>query len=71
MEPGNRPYVDPSTKPGDAGTEAWSDNEPGPESGNPPGTDAEGAILGSPADVFDNGDAIGATNDDDNGDDAA
>ena len=25
MEPDNRPYVDPDTEPGDAGTEKWAD----------------------------------------------
>jgi hypothetical protein len=25
MEPPNRPYVDPATEPGDAGTEPWAD----------------------------------------------
>ncbi len=29
MEPGHRPYVDPSTVPGDAGTEEWSETEAG------------------------------------------
>ncbi len=68
MEPGNRPYVDPSTKPGDEGTEAWSDNEPGQDPGSGrPSTDPEGAIVGSPADLFDDGDAIESMNDHDDG----
>lgn len=60
MEPENRPYVDPDTKPGDAGTEEWSDSPPGsggaigrgPLADAPQATDAEGALEGSPADEF-------------------
>jgi hypothetical protein len=72
MEPENRPYVEPDTKPGDAGTEEWAEAEPGPGHpggrgplANPAGaTDSDGAIEGSPADEFINEpDAIGARND--------
>ena len=61
MEPQNRPYVDPDMKPGDAGTEPWADGlsgGSGPLADGGTETDAEGAIDGSPADIFDDGDAI-------------
>ena len=74
MEPDNRPYVDPDTKPGDAGTEEWADTPPG--SGDPAGrgpladpakrTDehGDGVVDESPADEFINDpDAIDARND--------
>lgn len=74
MEPFNRPYVDPDTKPGDEGTEAWADETPdeaakhaadrGPLAQGGAKTDDEGVIVGSPADEFDDGDAIDARNDD-------
>jgi hypothetical protein len=71
MEPENRPYVEPDTKPGDAGTEEWADTLPG--SGEPvrPGplanpvgtTEDHGVVAGSPADEFINDpDAIAARN---------
>ncbi len=65
MEPFNKPYVDPDTKPGDAGTEPWADEPPGAEAGDGPTseTDEQGAIVGSPADIFDDGDAIEASDD--------
>ena len=70
MEPENRPYVDPDTKPGDPGTEEWTDT---PGSGDPigrgpladpDGSDDDGVVDGSPADEFINDpDAIRARND--------
>ena len=70
MEPENRPYVDPDTKPGDAGTEEWADTLP---SADPVGGKAQadtvattdgGIIEGSPADEFVNDpDVISARND--------
>jgi hypothetical protein len=64
MEPYNKPYVDPNTDPGDTGTERWADEAPenDPEAEGRPQTDEHGAIKGSPADVFDDGDAISAEN---------
>ena len=68
MEPENRPYVDPDTEPGDAGTEEWAEKRPesgkrvghGPQA-NPEETTADGVVEGSPADEFINDpDAIGA-----------
>lgn len=54
MEPINRPYVDPHTKPGDEGTEDWADEpKPGETPAWPAKTDEHGAIVGSPADIFD------------------
>jgi hypothetical protein len=60
MEPENRPYVDPNTEPGDAGTEEWADKLP--ESDHPEErgtladpvatTDDDGVVEGSPADEF-------------------
>jgi hypothetical protein len=76
MEPDNRPYVDPHTEPGDAGTEKWADaprgtddsvgRQPGPE---PLGTaDDRGVVEGSPADSFINDpEAISARNDEADG----
>jgi hypothetical protein len=65
MEPTNRPYVDPATEPGDAGTEPWADDAAGSEAGDrskrepevkpgmsdTPSVEDE-AIDGSPADQF-------------------
>ena len=69
MEPDSRRYVDPDTAPGDEGTERWTDEgaddgsaDRGPLAGGGAATDAEGAIVGSPADIFDDGDAIEARN---------
>ena len=49
--------MEPETKPGDAGTEEWSEQPEGSGGSgplaNPVGTtDAQGAIKGSPADEF-------------------
>lgn len=74
MEPTNRPYVDPATEPGDAGTDPWADDpassdpafgtKEGPLA-DPAATSREGAaIVGSPADAFLNDDAISAQDDD-------
>lgn len=70
MEPDNRRYVDPDMDPGDKGTEPWADDSDdgdagtrGPLAEGRAKTDAEGAIIGSPADIFDNGDAIAARDD--------
>lgn len=60
MEPGNRPYVDPETRPGDAGTEEWADHPaapPDPKRHAPVAPSGGGAIDdgildGSPADEF-------------------
>jgi hypothetical protein len=59
MEPGNRPYIDPDTTPGDAGTEEWADNPATPDpKGHTPvaptggGAIDDGIIDGSPADEF-------------------
>ena len=72
MEPDNRRYVDPDMEPGDKGTEPWADDtdaghagKRGPLAGGGAETDAEGAIAGSPADIFDDGDAIAETNEED------
>jgi hypothetical protein len=61
MEPTNRPYVDPDTQPGDAGTEPWAD-DPAAEAGDrsKPAPDTkpaapsveDQAVEGSPADQF-------------------
>jgi hypothetical protein len=75
MDPTNRPYVDPGTEPGDAGTEPWADDRANAEAGDPmkrrPVADpvalsAEGAtIKGSPADQFlTEDDAVSAWNED-------
>jgi hypothetical protein len=75
MEPTNRPYVDPDTEPGDAGTEPWADDRADAESGDPtkrrpvadPGAPSEegAAIEGSPADQFlTDDDAVSARNED-------
>jgi hypothetical protein len=71
MKATNRPYVDPVTEPGDAGTEPWADDRANAEAddrtkdrsaadrASPAPTDA--AIEGSPADEFlTNEDAISA-----------
>lgn len=60
MEPDNRPYVAPDTKPGDAGTEEWADEPPGPGApaargplANPAErADDDGIVDDSPADEF-------------------
>lgn len=60
MEPGNRPYVDADTEPGDAGTEAWADTPKAPDVAPPRGplvdpaggSIDDGIIDGSPADEF-------------------
>lgn len=75
MESSNRPYVDPVTEPGDAGTEPWADDRADSEADDhtrrrPPADPVvppeEGAAIdGSPADQFlteDN--AVSARNDD-------
>jgi hypothetical protein len=61
MEPANRPYIDPSTEPGDAGTEPWA-NEPSDSQAedqtkrgplvDPAAAAEDAAIDGSPADQF-------------------
>lgn len=69
MEPQNRPYIDPDTKPGDAGTEDWADNPRGlgePAPGRPRADPVEkpiddGIIDGSPAEVFVGGPAASPT----------
>lgn len=74
MESTNRPYVDPATEPGDAGTEPWADDRansgpadqtkprPVPEADAPPGEG--GAVDGSPADQFLTEDAVNARRED-------
>jgi hypothetical protein len=58
MEPGNRPYVDADTEPGDAGTEEWADKPADPvhhaqgPHGHPDASNAEDVVDGSPADEF-------------------
>jgi hypothetical protein len=71
MEPTNRPYVDPATEPGDAGTEPWADAPTADPSKRPPiadpvaPSDEGAAIEGSPADQFvTEDDAISARNED-------
>jgi hypothetical protein len=74
MEPTNRPYVDPHTEPGDAGTEPWADDRPDAKAGEGrtrrpsagPAAPAEegGAIDGSPADHFLTDDVVSAENED-------
>jgi hypothetical protein len=75
MEPMNRPYVDPTTEPGDAGTEPWAEGGPDAATADPterrPIADPvapshEGAAIeGSPADQFlTEDDAISARNED-------
>jgi hypothetical protein len=73
MEPTNRPYIDPATEPGDAGTEPWADayaqaedptkRRPAPD---PVAPSEEGAASeGSPADQFlTDDDAVSARNED-------
>lgn len=72
MVPEDHRYVDPDMEPGDKGTEGWADHDDeghkghhGPLAEGHAKTDAEGAIVGSPADIFDDGDAIGASKDED------
>ena len=57
MEPDNRPYVAPDTKPGDSGTEEWAETLPeaddvdrGPLPAGTTDADADGIVDGSPAD---------------------
>jgi hypothetical protein len=73
MEPTNRPYVDPATEPGDAGTEPWADADAGAEdptkrrpAADPVAPSEEGAASeGSPADQFlTDDDAVSARNED-------
>ena len=52
MEPGNRPYVDPSTAPGDEGTEEWADKDAPPASKTAHSPSPDEKEKGSPADVF-------------------
>lgn len=75
MEPTSRPYVDPATEPGDAGTEPWADGGTDAANGDPtkprhvadpvePSEDGA-AVEGSPADQFLNDDdAVGARSED-------
>jgi hypothetical protein len=75
METTNRPYIDPTTEPGDAGTEPWADDGGTAAAGDPtkrrPAEDSvapseEGAAIeGSPADQFLTDDqAVSARNED-------
>jgi hypothetical protein len=75
MEPANRPYVDPTTEPGDAGTEPWTDDggdaatadatKRGPIADPVARSDEGAAIEGSPADQFlTEDDAVSARNED-------
>lgn len=75
MEPTSRPYVDPATEPGDAGTESWADDGTDAATGDPtkprrvadPVAPSEevAAIEGSPADQFlTDHDAVGARSED-------
>lgn len=76
MEPKNRPYVDPATEPGDAGTEPWADDEDNDKDADPTTTRSTtdqvaapedgGAVKGSPADQFLTEDAVSALNEDPN-----
>jgi hypothetical protein len=77
MEPTNRPYVDPATEPGDAGTEPWADDGTDAAIGDPTKgrriadpvapSEEDAAIEGSPADHFlTDDDAVGARNEDPN-----
>jgi hypothetical protein len=62
MEPTNRPYVDPATEAGDAGTEPWADDVGDAATADPKKrrpiadpvarSDEGAAIEGSPADQF-------------------
>jgi hypothetical protein len=74
MEPENRPYIDPATSPGDAGTEAWSDTPPSEEAppvgplAEPNASTGDGVVVGSPAAVFiEDSNAIEARQDADEG----
>lgn len=70
MESRNRPYVDPVTEPGDAGTEPWADDRAGSQAADrtkrrtpadPVAPSEEGAAIeGSPADEFLTEDAVSA-----------
>lgn len=67
----NRPYVDPVTEPGDAGTEPWADDpkagdqtKRGPLADPVAPSEDDAAIDGSPADQFITEDAISARNED-------
>ena len=71
MEPENRPYVDPDTKPGDTGTEEWADTltgshgtgHRGPLADPNAAPDDDGVPNGSPAHEFINDpDAVAARN---------
>jgi hypothetical protein len=75
MEPPNRPYVDPATEPGDAGTEPWADGTGDAATADatkrrpiadPVARSDEGAAIeGSPADQFlTEDDAVRARTDD-------
>ena len=75
MEPTNRPYIDPATEPGDAGTEPWADDRADAATGDPTRrrpiadpvapSDEGAAIEGSPADQFlTEDDAVSARNED-------
>jgi hypothetical protein len=80
MEPTNRPYVDPATEPGDAGTEPWAEDPAGSATGDrptrapetkpgrsdtPSGEDE--AIEGSPADHFLTGEGAISARDEEGG----
>jgi hypothetical protein len=62
VEPTNRPYVDPATEPGDAGTEPWADDAADAATADPTKrrpvadpvapSDQGAASEGSPADQF-------------------
>lgn len=70
----NRPYVNPVTEPGDAGTEPWAGDRADSEAADrtkrrpladPTAPAEEGAAIdGSPADQFLTGDAVSARNED-------
>ncbi len=68
MESSDRPYIDTETEPGDKGTEKWADDATapgehlGPLAEGHAETDAEGAIVGSPADILDDGEGVDAQN---------
>ena len=72
MDSTNRPYVDPATEPGDAGTEPWAD-APDSEAGdrakrgapaNPVEPPEQAAIDGSPADKLLTEDSVSASKED-------
>jgi hypothetical protein len=74
MDHTNRPYVDPATEPGDAGTEPWADDPADSEAADrskrrpaagPVVPSEEGAATeGSPADQFLTEDVVTARNED-------